>query len=778
MVDKSVGRSVARREDGKLLRGQGAFVEDLDFPGTLWVSFVRSPHAHAAIRSIDTKAALDAPSVQAVLIGADIHPRFHTNPTVSLAFFGAESVPYYLIATEETRHVGEVVAIVCASDRYAARDAADLVTVDYEILPAAVDPESALRADAPQVHESHSNDVVTWRHAVGNVSQAFEDAEVIIRERIVNQRIHAVPIEPRAGLAHWDPTQQTLSLWATVQTPHTLRDHLAEVIGVPAERLRVIAPDVGGGFGAKHEDPEYMLLAILSLQLGRPVKWVATRSEDFLAMHQARGKTSYLEVAANGEGKITGLRLRHIHDLGAYAKGPEPLHSASSAMMAVGVYDIPNVELDVVNTLTHKTPQGPYRGAGRPEGIFLIERGIDRLAQELQMDPAEIRRRNLIPANAFPYHKTTGGDVYDSGNYELSLEKALQTAGYSDLRAEQERLRKEGRYMGIGLSSWVKTGGSGPSPLDPSANRFEWGRVKVDRSGSVTVFTGSSPHGQGSETVFAQIVADSLGIGHENVNVLHGDTSVVAYGVGTYGSRGLVMGGMSAHNAAKKVLSKMQALAAHRLEVDENRVSYASGVFTSAEDSAKRVTFKEVAQAAHQVLARPAEMEYGLDEDAFYQPNALTYNFGTYVAVVEVDPETGDVDLRTLFTVDDQGTIVNPMTVEGQVHGGAAQGLGQALYEGSVYDDAGQLLNGSLMDYAIPTAETTPQFVTQFMETPSPINELGVKGMGEGPTTGTPPAVVNAVVDALVPFGLTHIDMPLTPERVWRAIEASSRPRP
>ena len=776
-MNAAIGSSVKRREDEKLLRGQGAFVEDLDIPGTLWVSFVRSPHARARIRSIDAKAALEASGVQAVLTGADVHPRFHTNPTVSLAFFGAESVPYYLIATDEARHVGEVVAIVCANDRYAARDAADLVMVDYEVLPAVVDPESALRPDAPQVHRSRSNDVVTWRHAVGNVSQAFEDAEVIVRERIVNQRIHAVPMEPRAGLAHWDRTQQTLTLWATVQTPHTLRDHLADVLEMPAEQLRVIAPDVGGGFGAKHEDPEYMLLAILSLRLGLPVKWVATRSEDFLGMHQARGKTSYLEVAADGEGKVTGLRLRHIHDLGAYAKGPEPLHSASSAMMAVGVYDIPNVELDVVNALTHKTPQGPYRGAGRPEGIFLIERGIDRIAQELKMDPADIRRRNLIPASSFPFYKTSGGDVYDSGNYELALEKALQAANYSELRAEQERLRSQDRYLGIGLSSWVKTGGSGPSPLDPGSNRFEWGRVKVDRNGSVTVYTGSSPHGQGSETVFSQIVADALGVSHEDVNVLHGDTAIVAHGVGTYGSRGLVTGGMSAHNAAKKVLSKMHRLAAHRLELDESAVSYTAGIFAPPGDRARSVTFKEIAQAAHQVLARPTDMEYGLDEDSFYQPNALTYNFGTYIAVVEVDPETGDVDLQTLFTVDDQGTIVNPMTVEGQIHGGAAQGLGQALYEWSAYDDSGQLLNGSLMDYAIPSAETTPQFVTEFMETPSPVNELGVKGMGEGPTTGTPPAVVNAVVDALAPFGMTHIEMPLTPERVWRAIEASSRRR-
>ena len=765
-----VGKSIPRREDEKLLRGRGAFVEDISLPGTQWAALLRSPHARARIRGIDASEALRAPGVTAVLTGEDIHPRYGTNPTASLAFYGADSAPYDLIAVREARHVGEVVAVVVADSRYGARDAADLVYVDYEPLDAAADVETALRDDAPRVHGDRPNGVVEWRYRLGNVSQAFEEAQVIVRERIVNQRIHAVPMEPRAGLAHWDRALEQMSLWATVQTPHTLRDHLAEILRVPAESVRVIAPDVGGGFGAKHEDPEYALICIAAMELGVPIKWVATRSEDFLAMHQARGKTSYLEVAADSDGHVTGIRLRHLHDLGAYAKGPEPQLSASSAMISTGVYHIPNVEFEVRNAYTNKTPQGPYRGAGRPEGIHLIERGMDRLAQELGLDPAEVRRRNYLPPFSTPT-RSGGGDMFDSGNYEGSLDLVMQISGYPQLRAEQEQARAEGRLMGIGLASWVKTGGSGPSPLDPSSSRHEWGRVRVARDGMVTLFTGSSPHGQGGETVFSQIVADVLGVPESHVTVLHGDTATVAHGVGTYGSRALVTGGMSAKIAAEKIHAKMMILAAHMLNCRVEDVSLADGAFAAATGERGRLPFAEVAAAAYQPLTRPSDMEFGLDEDAFFQPTGLTYNFGTYVAVVEVDPETGDVDLQRLYTVDDQGVIVNPMTVEGQVHGGAAQGIGQALYEISEYDRAGQLLNGSLMDYAIPNAEMVPEFITAFSETASPLNSLGVKGMGEGPTTGAPPAVVNAVIDALSPHGVRHIEMPLTPERVWRAIQ-------
>ncbi len=774
--DSLVGQSVPRKEDEKLLLGQGAFVEDIDVPGILWAHFVRSPHAHARILSIDSTAALAAPGVLAVLGGRDVHPRYHTYPTVPLAKYDADPAPYQLIAADKARHVGEIVAVVVASDRHLARDAADLVVVGYDILPAVGDPEEAARSDAPRIHDDRPNEAINWRQTTGDVAQAFEEAEVIIREHFVNQRIHAVPMEPRAGIAQWEPERDMVTVWASTQTPHDLKEVLAEVLELSEDNVRVIAPDVGGGFGAKaHGDPEYVLLAIASREVGgRPLKWVATRSEDFLGMHHARGKASYVEYAATREGMLTGVRVRHYADLGAYPKGPEASLSMTSAIISVGTYRIPTADIEVHATYTNRTPDSPYRGAGRPEGIFLVERAVDLLAKEIGMDPAEVRRRNYIPADAFPY-KTAGGDTFDSGNYEATLDIALKIADYERLRERQATMREDGRYLGIGFASWAKTGGGGPSPLDPGSNRYEWGRVKVDRHGDVTVYTGSSPHGQGGETAFAQIVGDVLHSPVENIEVLHGDTAVVEYGMGTYASRALVVGGTAAYNAAQKVLSKMKRLAAHTMQIAPDDVVFENGSFNPQGRSEPTVSFADAAQAAYMVLARPESEEYGLDESSFYQPTGLTYNSGTYIAVVEVDCDTGDVDLQTLYCVDDQGTIVNPMIVEGQIHGGAAQGIGPALYEHVVYDENQQLLSGSLMDYALPTAENMPDFVTEQIETPSPLNPLGVKGMGEGPTTGAPPAVVNAVVDALEPFGVRHIEMPLSPERVWRAIGAAQK---
>jgi carbon-monoxide dehydrogenase large subunit len=774
LPDSLIGRSVPRKEDRKLLLGRGAFVEDIDVPGTLWANFVRSPHAHARIRSVDASAALQNPKVVTVISGHDVHPRYPTYPTVPLAKYGGDPAPYDLIASDKARHVGEIVAVVVAEDRYTARDAADMVVVDYDVLPAVGDPEQAVRGDAPRVHDDRSNEVITWRQTTGDVSQAFEEAEVIIRDHFVNQRIHAVPMEPRAGLAQWELERDMLTVWATTQTPHDLKEVMAEVLRLPEDNVRVVAPDVGGGFGAKaHGDPEYVLLAIASREVGgRALKWVATRSEDFLGMHHARGKASYVEYAATLEGILTGVRVRHFADLGAYPKGPEASLAMSSAIISVGTYRIPAADIEVHATYTNRTPDSPYRGAGRPEGIFLVERAVDLLANEIGMDPGEVRRRNYIPADAFPY-KTSGGDLFDSGSFEATLDLALGVSNYPELRQRQARLREEGRYLGIGFASWAKTGGGGPAPLDPSANRYEWGRVKVNQHGTVTVYTGSSPHGQGGETAFAQIIGQVLYVPVEDIEVLHGDTAVVEYGMGTYASRGLVVGGTAAYNAAQKVLAKMKRLAGHLMQVASEDVAFEHGVFSERGRTEPQLSFTEVAQAAYMVLARPEQEEYGLDESSFFQPSGLTYNSGTYIAVVEVDPDTGDVDMQTMYCVDDQGVIVNPMIVEGQVHGGAAQGIGPALYEHIIYDEDQQLLTGSLMDYALPTAEGMPQFVTEQIETPSPMNPLGVKGMGEGPTTGAPPAVVNAVVDALQPFGVRHIEMPLTPERVWRAIETA-----
>ena len=771
-----IGTSVKRKEDPRLLTGQGAFVEDIQLPGMLWAHFVRSPHAHARLRRIDVTAATADPRVVAVLTGPDIHPRYHTYPIVAipgvpgLTTLGGDLPPYYLIATEKVRYVGEIVAIIVARDRYATRDVAELVRVDYEVLPAVGDPVEALLPDAPRVHDGLSNEALAWRRTTPHAAQAFEDAEVLIQQRFVNQRIHGVPLEPRGAIAHWDSKLSSLTVWASTQTPHDLKAHLSEVLQLPEESVRVVAPDVGGGFGPKaHGDPEYLLLAAASLELQAPIGWVATRSEEFVGMSHARGKVSHFALAATQEGVVTAVRLHHVADLGAYPKGPEANLSMTSAMICVGAYHIPDVDLEVHAVYTHRTPEAPYRGAGRPEGIFLIERGMDLLARELGMDPAEVRRRNFVPPEAFPY-TTASSDTYDSGNYAAALAHVLKLCDYPALREEQARLRAQGRSMGIGLSCWIKSGGIGPFSIDPNNSAFEWGRVRVDRNAGVTVYTGSSPHGQGLETAFAQIAAEVLNVSVDDVTVLHGDTSVIDHGVGTFASRSMAVGGPAVYNAAQKVRAKMTLIAAHLLGVPSQTVTLEDGAFVPQGRTEPRVTVGEVARAAHRLDRRPTEVEYGLDENAFFQPTGLTFNFGAYVAVVEVDPETGKVEVRTLFCVDDQGVVVNPTIVEGQVHGGATQGLGQALYEQIVYDEAGQLMTGSLMDYCLPRAGMVPSFVTAHLETPSPLNPLGVKGMGEGPTVGTPPAIVNAVVDALEPFGVRHIEMPLTPERVWRAI--------
>ena len=775
-----IGQSVKRMEDRPHLVGQGAYSDDIQIAGTQWAHFVRSPHAHARIRSIDTSAAVAHPGVTAVLTGRDVFPRYNSYPLVAipgiqvLAPYASNRPPYYLMAVDKVKYMGEIVAMVVARERLESRDAEELVRVDYEILPSVGEPEDAMRADAPSVHDGFANEALAWSRATDNVNQAFEEAEVIVRQRFVNQRIHGTPMEPRAGIAEWDRRTNRLTMHASTQTPHDLKEQTSSVLNLHEDQVRVVAPHVGGGFGPKaHGDPEYVLLAAASIEVDAPVKWVSTRSEEFLGMSHARGKISHVELASTREGRVTGMRVRHYADLGAYPKGPETTLSMGSVMSCVGAYQIPEVDLEVHAVYTHRTPEAPYRGAGRPEGIFLIERAMDILARDLNMDPAEIRRRNFIPAESFPY-TTPSGDVYDSGDYRAALEKALEVSGYSGLRDEQTRLRQEGRYLGVGICSWLKSGGIGPGATDPNSSAWEWGRVLVDRNGSVTVFTGSSPHGQGLETTFAQVAAEVLEIPVERIRVVAGDTSLVAHGIGTFASRSMAVGGPAIHNAAHKIRSKLVRIAAHRLGVSPEQVVYGGGNCSVQGKPESRMTMAEAIRArptawAHRM--RPADEEYGLDESSFFQPTGVTFSSGTYVTVVEVDVDTGDVNIRDLFCVDDQGVVVNPQIVEAQIHGGAVQGLGQAMCEQIVYDEAGQLTTGTFLDYGLPTAEMVPSFVTETMVTPTHLNPLGVKGMGEGPTVGMPPALVNAVVDALEPLGVMHIEMPLTPDRVRRAIE-------
>ena len=772
-----IGQSVKRMEDRPHLVGQGAYSDDIQVPGTMWAHFVRSPHAHARIRSIDTSAALAHPGVAAVLTGRDVHPRYSTYPLVAipgihvLAPYASNRPPYYLMAIDEVRYMGEVVAMVVAQERLESRDAQDLVRVEYELLPSVGEPEDAMRPDAPSVHQGFANEALAWNRATDNVNQAFEEADLIIRQRFVNQRIHGTPMEPRAAIAQWDHRTNSLTIHASTQTPHDLKEQTSAILHLREDQIRVVAPHVGGGFGPKaHGDPEYVLLAAASMEVKAPVKWVSSRSEEFLGMSHARGKVSHVELAATREGRVTGMRVRHYADLGAYPKGPEANLSMGSVMSCVGSYGIPEVDLEVHAVYTHRTPEAPYRGAGRPEGIFLIERAMDMLASDLGMDPAEIRRRNFISPDSFPY-VTPSGDVYDSGDYGAALEKALEVSGYSSLREEQAQLRREGRYLGIGLCSWLKSGGIGPGATDPLTSAWEWGRVLIDRGGRTTVFTGASPHGQGLETTFAQVAAEVLEFPVESIKVVAGDTSLVAHGIGTFASRSMAVGGPAIHSAAHKIRAKMVRVAAHRLQVSPDEVVYEGGACSVRGKPDSRLTMAEVVASAHRLGARPADEEYGLDESSFFQPTGVTFSSGTYVAVVEVDADTGDVDIRNIYCVDDQGVVVNPQIVEAQIHGGAVQGLGQAMCEQIVYDEAGQLTTGSFLDYGLPTADMVPSFVTETIVTPTHLNPLGVKGMGEGPTVGMPPALVNAVVDALKPLGVRHIEMPLTPDRVRSAIE-------
>ena len=561
---RQIGQSPLRKEDDRLLRGQGAYSDDINIPGTVWAHFVRSPHAHARILGIDSSEAEAEPGVLRVLIGADVHPRYHPIPPV-LAVRDAENrdkeagaPAFTLIATDKAKYAGEIVAIVVAETREAARDAADLVFVQYEPLSVVNSPEQGMQEDAPEIHDGLSNEQIRWLKSTDNVSSTFEDSEIILRHDFENQRIHAVPMEPRAGIAHWDPATRFLTIWASIQGAHELRTQMAEVLGLSPDQIRSVAPDVGGGFGAKHGgEVEYFLLAIASMELGLPVKWAATRTEEFLSLSHARGKSSGFEVAADRDGRVKAIRLRHTTDLGAFPKGATPIVAQTSAIISTGVYAIREAAFDVHSVYTNHTPEGAYRGYGRPEGIYLIERAMDMLAQDLDIDPAEIRRRNMIQPEEFPYYRTPGGDIYDSGNYPEALERALEVSDYQGLRERQRALRKEGKLMGIGLASWVKTGGFGPSSLDPSSSMPEWARIKVSPAGAVTIYTGSSPHGQGNYTTYAQVAADTLHVPLDEISVTHGDTATVTYGMGTFASRNMVVGGTAVLQASEKILGKM-----------------------------------------------------------------------------------------------------------------------------------------------------------------------------------------------------------------------------
>jgi carbon-monoxide dehydrogenase large subunit len=766
-VSKLVGAKVKRREDPRLIRGLAHYVDDIDLPGTLHVAILRSPYAHAQVKSIQTEAALKQTGVVAVVTGSDIRDQVGLVPVASQN--PSLRVPeHHVLAVEKVCFVGEGVAAAVAEDRYSARDALDLIQVDYEPLAVVSDPEKALTPGSPVVHSQWPDNVAfRWSLKQGNLTRAFKEADKLVRQRLVHQRLAPIALEPRGVLARYLPGENELTIWSSTQIPHLLKTQLALMLRLPENHVRVIAPEVGGGFGSKlNVYAEEALIGYLALKLRRPVKWIEGRRENIQATIHGRGQVGEVEVAARRDGAILGLQYRAIADIGAYHQLLTPGIPPLTGLMLSGAYKIPAINIEVTGVFTNKMPTDAYRGAGRPEATYVVERMMDRVAHELSISPVKLRQKNFPKPKEFPF-KTATGLVYDSGNYQAALDKALKLVGYEKWRREQKRLRNQGRYLGIGLSTYVEICAMGPSAAMP-AGGWESGTVRVEPTGKVTVLTGASPHGQGQETSFAQIVADELGVELDDITVIHGDTAIVPSGIGTFGSRATAVGGTAVLQAAQRVKEKACEIAAHLLEADPEDLLFADGRFSVKGVPKKGITLQQIALEAHIARNLPKKMEPGLTAAAVFEPSNFTFPFGAHICVVEVDPKSGGIEIKKYVAVDDCGKVINPLLVDGQIQGGIAQGLGQALYEEVVYDENGQLVTGSLMDYALPRAADLPRFDLARTETPTPVNPLGAKGVGEAGTIGSTPAIVNAVVDALAPFGVTHIDMPLKPEKIWR----------
>jgi len=776
------GSGIRRREDPRLLTGTARYTADFSLPGMVHAAILRSPHGHARIRGIDMSRAKAAPGVVAVFTGADTEAGLKCIPCAwLLPNAGLNVAPYRAIATDVVRYVGDAVAVVVAASDYQAYDALDLIEVDYEPLPAVVDPQKAAAAGAPQLHpEAPGNVAFHWTVAGGDVDAAFNSAPVVLRDRIIQQRLIPTAMEPRGAVAQFTPATGELTLWNTTQNPHIVRFILSVVTGVPEDRLRVVAPEVGGGFGSKIPQIQGdFITAFCSMKLGRPVKWIETRSENYQSTTHGRDHVQEVELAATKDGRILGLRCTVWAGMGGYLSTAAPgIPTILHGLMLSGPYQVPAVKEDVYGVYTNTTPVEAYRGAGRPEATFMLERMLDLLAHKIEVDPAEVRRRNLIP----PFdngHDVVTGLTYDSGNYQAALDKALTHVGYENLRRDQAAAREQGRYLGIGVSTYVEICGLGPSQV-AGAVGFQGGLwesaiVRVHPSGKVNVFIGASPHGQGEETTFAQVVADELGFAVSDVKIVHGDTDNTPMGWGTYGSRTTAVGGAALAVATRKIKEKAKLLASHLLEAAIEDMDYADGKFFVKGSPDRFKTIQDISLLANVAWNLPQGMEAGLEASSFYDPPNFTYPFGAHVAVVEVDPATGKVQLQRYVAVDDCGPQINPVIVEGQVHGGVVQGVGQALWEEAVYDDNGQLLTGSLTDYAIPRADLLPDIEVLSTVTPSPHHPLGVKGIGEAGTIASTATVYNAVMDALQPFGVESLRMPLTPERVWRAINLTAK---
>ncbi len=783
VLPKLVGERVKRREDPRLIQGRGTYVDDIKLTGMRHLAFKRSDIAHGKIKSIDTKAAAAMDGVEAVFTGADIAKILAPMP-IGTPF---PSPPHHAVAVDTVRYAGEPVAVVIASDRYVARDAADAIAVSYDPLPAVVDPEQAMTGKPTVIHPDFPNNlavplvpsgtgVAADLSSVDNtaVDKAFAEAEVTISQRMMNHRLVPNAMEPRGVIAHWEPGKESMTIWSSTQNPHILKTMIAAMNGLGQHQVRAIAPEVGGGFGAKiNIYAEEYVASVLSKKLGLPIKWVEDRSEAFVATTHGRDIIGYIDIAARKDGKVLGLKMRLIADIGAYNMLLTAAIPTLTMLMANGTYDIPAIRTTLTEVFTNKTPTDAYRGAGRPEATYFVERAMDMLAHQLKMDPAELRRRNFIPANKFPY-QTQMGAVYDSGNYEKALDAALKAANWNSLKAERDKARQEGRFVGLGLSMYVEVCGLGPSSSLPTGG-WEHGQVTVERDGRITATTGASPHGQGNETTFAQMLADQFGVPFEHVTILHGDTGVSKQGIGTFGSRSQAVAGTALHLAGVKVKKKMAQFAAAMLEANEDDIVFENGNVGVKGASASAKPFAAVAAYAYVPVPLPPGLEPGLSDEAFFEPANNTYPFGCHISMLEIDRETGEPKLLKMVAVDDAGNLINPLIVEGQIHGGLAQGIGQAMVEEAVYNDDGQLLTGSFMDYAMPRAGDFPKFELSATVTPTPVNPFGAKGVGEAGTLGSTPSIVSAAVDALSPLGVRHVDMMLRPEKLWRLINPNAQ---
>jgi carbon-monoxide dehydrogenase large subunit len=777
-----VGTRMVRKEDPALLTGEGRYVDDLVVPGARWLGMVRSPYAHARITGIDATAALELPGVQAVLTGDDLADAWSAPmPCAWPVTEDMKSPEHFPVARERACYVGDIVAVVVADSRYGAADAVDAVVVDYEPLEAVVDLEDAL-SDRVVIHEAlGTNRSYDWALIPDQdaVDAAFASAAHTVKERYVQQRLIPAAMEPRGVAVVPQPHGGEYTVWAATQIPHVLKVMLAATAGVPEHKLRVVAPSVGGGFGSKLDVyAEELITLAVARQRREPVRWTEDRSENAHATIQGRGQIQDMELAADADGKVTAVRVHLLADMGAYHQLITPGIPLLGAFLYHGLYDVPAYSFTCTGVFTNKTPTDAYRGAGRPEATYAIERAMDALAREVGIGPDEIRRRNFIPTDAFPYN-SVGGLVFDSGNYAPNLEKALDLVRWDERKADQAARREAGDTveLGVGISTYVEMCGLAPSrvlaSLNYAAGGWEAAEVRVLPTGTVQVVTGASPHGQGHETTWSMLVADKLGVSPDDVEVLHSDTAISPFGMDTYGSRSLAVGGTAIVLAADQVIDKARTIAAHQLEVAEDDLEFGEGTFRVAGSPDKELSIQALAFQAFTAHDLPDGMEPNLAGSVTWDPPNFVFPFGSHIAVVEVDTETGVVDLVDYAAVDDCGNQVNPLIVEGQVHGGIAQGVAQALWEEAVYDEDGTLKNPTLMDYLVPSAAELPSFTLDHTTTPSPTNPMGAKGIGEAGTIASTPAVMNALVDALAPYGVTDIAMPATPERVWQAIRAS-----